>query len=98
VKGGTLTLTIPELKTDVAWKTRAMDNHVWFVVCRNRGDWGLVVRPDGEIVCQVDPSTGIATAELDLAFRHESWIGSDFENRVWGERRPHLYGLLAKDV
>jgi len=79
-------------------QVRAIDNHVWFVVCQNVGKWGLVVRPDGEIVAEVDPSTGLATAELDLAFRYPSWIGSDFENRYWGERRPHLYDRLIEDI
>jgi len=74
---------------------RAMDNHVWFVVCRNRGEWGCVIRPDGEIVGRLSSSSGVATAEIDLGFRHASWIGSDYENRYWGERRPHLYGELT---
>ena len=78
-------------------QVRAMDNHVWFIVCHNDGQWGLIVRPDGKIVAEVDPSTGLAMAELDLRFRFDSWIGSDFENRYWGERRPHLYGELVED-
>ena len=79
-------------------RVRAMDNHVWFVVCQNNGEWGMIVRPDGEIVAEVNPASGVAVAELDLGFRFESWIGSDFENRYWGERRPHLYGRLTEDV
>ena len=76
-------------------QVRAMDNHVWFVVCQNSGKWGLIASPDGRIVAEVDPATGMATAELDLNFRFRSWIGSDFRNRVWGERRPDLYGELG---
>ncbi len=79
-------------------QVRAMDNHVWFVVCQNKGEWGMIVRPDGEIAAEVDPATGIATAEIDLDLRFNSWIGSDFENRYWGERRPHLYGRLVEDL
>ena len=79
-------------------RVRAMDNHVWFVVCQNNGEWGMIVRPDGEIVAEVNPASCVAVAELDLGFRFESWIGSDFENRYWGERRPHLYGRLTEDV
>ncbi len=83
------------------WKrimqVRAMDNHVWFVVCQNKGEWGLIVRPDGKIVAEVDLKTGIALAEVDLNFRFSSTIGSDFQNRVWGERRPHLYRMLSED-
>ena len=58
----------------------------------------MVVRPDGQIVAEVDPSTGVATAELDLGFRFKSRIGSDFENRSWGERRPHLYRRLTEET
>ncbi len=76
-------------------QVRAMDNHVWFVVCHNSGKWGLIARPDGQIVAEVNPHTGLATAELDLNFRFKSWIGSNFRNRTWGERRPDLYNELA---
>ncbi len=79
-------------------RVRAMDNHVWFVVCQNKGEWGLIVRPDGEIVAEVNPSTGIAVAEIDLGWRFDSWIGSDFGNRYWAERRPHLYQRLVEDL
>jgi predicted amidohydrolase len=83
------------------WKqimsVRAMDNHVWFVVCQNKGEWGCVVRPDGEIVAEVNPGNGFAMTEIDLNFRHDSWIGSDFKNRNWGERRPAVYGDLTED-
>jgi predicted amidohydrolase len=79
-------------------QVRAMDNHVWFVVCQNAGEWGLIARPDGQIAAEVDPASGIATAELDLGFRFQSWIGSDFRNRVWGERRPHLYDALVREA
>lgn len=76
---------------------RAMDNHVWMVVCQNNGDRGVIVRPDGEVVAEVDPGDGFAMAEIDLNFRHDSWIGSDFLNRNWGERRPALYRRLSAD-
>ena len=76
-------------------RVRAMDNHVWFIVCRNRGEWGCVIRPDGEIIQELSSPAGVATAEIDLGFRHKSWIGSDYENRYWGERRPHLYQELT---
>ena len=76
---------------------RAMDNHVWMVVCQNNGDRGVIVRPDGEIVAEVNPDTGFAITEIDLNFRYESTIGSDFENRNWAERRPALYRELVED-
>ena len=76
---------------------RAMDNHVWMVVCQNNGDRGVIIRPDGELIKEVDPGDGFAMAEIDLNFRHDSWIGSDFLNRNWGERRPTLYRDLVKD-
>jgi predicted amidohydrolase len=76
---------------------RALDNHVWMVVCQNKGQWGVIVRPDGEIVGQVDPATGMALVEIDLNFRNRSWIGSDFENRNWGDRRPDVYRELTAD-
>ena len=76
-------------------QVRALDNHVWFVVCQNVGKWGLIARPDGRIVAEVDPATGMAIAKLDLGYRFKSRIGSDFRNRVWGERRPELYAELA---
>jgi predicted amidohydrolase len=83
------------------WKrimsVRALDNHVWMVVCQNKGQWGVIVRPDGEIVGQVDPATGMALVEIDLNFRNRSWIGSDFENRNWGDRRPDVYRELTAD-
>ncbi|MFV1996113.1 MAG: carbon-nitrogen hydrolase family protein, partial [Verrucomicrobiales bacterium] len=78
-------------------QVRAMDNHVWFVVCQNRGEWGMIIRPDGKIVARVNPESGLALIELDLNFRFESWIGSDFQNRNWGERRPNLYRELIED-
>ncbi len=78
-------------------QVRAMDNHVWYVICQNKGTWGVIIRPDGEIVAEVDPSTGMAITEIDLNFKHKSWIGSDFENRNWGERRPNLYRELSED-
>ena len=76
---------------------RAMDNHVWMVVCQNNGDRGVIVRPDGEVIAEVDPGDGFAMADIDLNFRHDSWIGSDFLNRNWGERRPALYRRLSAD-
>jgi predicted amidohydrolase len=76
---------------------RAMDNHVWMVVCQNNGDRGVIVRPDGEVMAEVDPGNGFAMAEIDLNFRHASWIGSDFLNRNWGERRPAVYRRLSSD-
>jgi len=82
------------------WQTimqmRAMDHHVWLVACRNRGEWGSVFRPDGKMVSSFDGAEGVVTAQIDLAFRHASWIGSNFENRYWGERRPHAYGELSQ--
>ncbi len=39
----------------------------------------------------------MAITELDLNFKHKSWIGSDFKNRNWGERRPNLYRELIED-
>ncbi len=79
-------------------QVRATDSHAWFIVCRNNGEWGCIIRPDGEIVARLTESAGVATAEIDLDFRHDSWIGSDFRNRYWGERRPHLYGELHDDL
>ena len=79
-------------------QVRAMDNHVWFVVCQNKGEWGMIVRPDGEIAAEVTPSSGIAITEVDLGMRFKSSIGSDFENRYWGERRPHVYGRLIEEL
>ena len=57
----------------------------------------MIVRPAGEIAAELTSSTGIATAEVDLGLRFKSWIGSDFGNRYWGERRPHLYGRLIEE-
>jgi predicted amidohydrolase len=79
-------------------QVRAMDNHVWFVVCENKGEWGLIVRPDGEIAAEVTPSDGLAVAEIDLGMRYHSTIGSDFGNRYWGERRPHVYRRLVEEL
>ena len=79
-------------------QVRAMDNHVWFVICRNNGEWGMIVRPDGEIAAELTSSAGIAIAEIDLGLTFKSWIGSDFRNRYWGERRPHLYGRLIEEL
>tara|TARA_Y100001934_G_scaffold282987_1_gene399721 strand:+ start:4378 stop:5511 length:1134 start_codon:yes stop_codon:yes gene_type:complete len=76
---------------------RAMDNHVWMVVCQNNGDRGVIVRPDGEVIAEVDPGNGFAMAEIDLNFRYDSWIGSDFLNRNWGERRPAVYRRIVED-
>ena len=75
---------------------RAMDNHVWLIACRNRGEWGCVFRPDGQMLSRFDGASGVVTSDVNLGFRHDSWIGSDFENRYWGERRPHLYSALAQ--
>ena len=84
------------------WKrimqVRAMDNHVWLVVCRNNGEWSMIVRPDGVIAAELTTQSGVAVAEVDLSFRYDSWIGSDFGNRYWGERRPHVYGRLVEEV
>jgi predicted amidohydrolase len=79
-------------------QVHALDHHVWFIVCRNNGEWGMIVRPDGEVVAELTTKEGVAVAEVDLGFRHPSYIGSDFANRMWGERRPHLYGELARGL
>lgn len=79
-------------------QVRAMDNSVWLIVCRNRGEWGLVIRPDGEIAAELTQSNGVAITEVDLAMQFDSYIGSDFRNRYWGERRPHVYGRLTEDL
>ena len=76
---------------------RAMDNQVWMVICQNRGERGVIIRPDGKVVVRVDAETGLAMAEIDLNFRWKSWIGSDYRNRTWGERRPNRYGELIRE-
>ena len=78
-------------------QVRAMDNHVWYVICQNKGTWGVIIRPDGEIVAEVNPDTGFAITEIDLNFKYNSTIGSNFQNRNWAERRPNLYGELVED-
>ena len=78
-------------------QVRAMDNHVWYVICQNKGTWGVIIRPDGEIVAEVNPDTGLAITEIDLNFKYDSKIGSDFQNRNWAERRPKLYRELVEN-
>jgi predicted amidohydrolase len=57
----------------------------------------LIVRPDGEIIGEVNPATGFAVVDVDLNFRYDSTAGSDFENRNRAERRPNLCGDLSAD-
>ncbi len=78
-------------------QVRAMDNHVWYVICQNKGTWGMIIRPDGEIVAEVNPDTGLAITEIDLNFKYNTAVGSNFQNRNWAERRPNLYGELVED-
>jgi len=86
---------VPE-KWELVMRMRALDNHVWFVVARNDGEYSCVINPAGDIIASMKAGEHLIVADMDLNFRNWSWIGSDFHNRTWHERRPSAFGALSE--
>ena len=76
-------------------RMRALDNHVWFIVARNKGEGSCIVNPAGDIVAYMKADEHIIFGDVDLNFRNWSWIGSNFRNRTWHERRPSAFTPLC---
>ncbi len=78
-------------------RMRALDNHLWLLVACNHESGSCIVNPAGEIVAFKTGNAGpLLYADLDPRLRTWSYIGSDFKNRYWRERRPSTYGSLTR--
>ncbi len=82
-------------KWELVMRMRALDNHTWFLVARNRGEASCIINPAGDIIASMKKDEYLIFAELDLNFRNWSSIGSNFRNRYWRERRPSAFSQLC---
>ncbi len=76
----------------VIMRARAIENHIWVVVARNRGEASCIVSPSGDILAWNDGRQRIIVADCDISERLRTFRGSTFDDSTWAERRPNLYG------
>lgn len=78
----------------VIQRCRAMDNHIYMVICRNNGEGSCIVAPDGDILAYNAGDTNVITTEIEPDLLWRVARGSTYRDSVWAERRPHLYESL----
>jgi predicted amidohydrolase len=85
-----------------AFRTRAAENFTYLVV--SWGGWGattgsMVIAPNGDIIAEENRAYEIAIADIDPFGGREcaDWANRqpDMRARVFRERRPEVYGVLA---
>jgi omega-amidase len=77
-------------KWDLIMRMRALDNHVWYVIARNRGPGSCIVNPAGEIVASMKEGEQMLFGQVDTSYR----IKGNFYQRYWRDRLPSTYSLL----
>jgi len=78
----------------VIQRARAMDNHLYMVVCRNNREGSCIIAPNGDVLAYNDGDRNAITAHIDPHKQWRTGRGGSFRDSVWAERRPGLYGDL----
>jgi predicted amidohydrolase len=78
-------------------RTRAMDNHLTMIVARNQGLGSCIVDPRGEVLAWNEGDQDVIYAEFDVRPDDRAWNGGSLRDIQWMQRRPHIYGGLAKE-
>ena len=78
----------------VIQRARAMDNHIYMVICRNNGEGSCIIAPDGDVLAYNSGDTNIIAAEIEPDRLWRVARGATYRDSVWAERRPHLYENL----
>jgi predicted amidohydrolase len=76
-------------------RTRAMDNQLNMVVCRNYGVGSCVINRKGDVLAWNGGQQPWVTATVRTDDGYRLWNGSGHRDVCWMQRRPHLYGALA---
>jgi len=80
----------------VIMRARAIDNHLWMIVARNNQEASCVIAPSGDILAYNDGGQRVIWADCDFGERLRPSRGSSFADSTWAERRPQLYGPMAR--
>jgi len=80
----------------VIMRARAIDNHLWMIVARNNQEGSCIISPSGDIVAWSYGSNRVIWADCDFGERLRPSRGSSFADSTWAERRPQLYGPMAR--
>ncbi len=75
----------------VIMRARAIENHIWMVIARNRGEGSCIISPSGDILAWNDGRQRIIVADCDISEELRTFRGSTFRDSTWAERRPQLY-------
>ena len=80
----------------VIMRARAIDNHLWMIVARNNQEASCIIAPSGDILAYNDGGQRVIWADCDFGERLRPWRGASFADSTWAERRPQLYGPMAR--
>ena len=98
------------LYPDFIARTRAAENRVYLLAANRCGEErgtrylgrSVIVAPDGEVLAEGSPEREETLyAEIDPAasdVKRLIFAAGEYELDVWGDRRPDLYGPIARDV
>lgn len=75
----------------VIMRARAIENHLWMVVARNRAEGSCIISPSGDILAWNDGRQRLIMADCDISEELRTFRGSTFRDSTWAERRPQLY-------
>lgn len=75
----------------VIMRARAIENHIWMVIARNRAEGSAIISPSGDILAYNDGRQRVIVAECDISEELRTFRGSTFRDSTWAERRPQLY-------
>jgi nitrilase len=94
--GGAVT-TDDESLNRAAFRTRAADNYVYFVIAMRNG--AMIISPQGTILAETKRPGGIAMADIDPFGGREGGDAlntqRDMRARLFRERNPAAYGVLT---
>ncbi|MGC9320030.1 MAG: carbon-nitrogen hydrolase family protein, partial [Armatimonadota bacterium] len=75
----------------VIMRARAIENHIWMVIARNRAEGSAIISPSGDILAWNDGRQGVIVADCEISEELRTFRGSTFRDSTWAERRPQLY-------
>ncbi|MGE5645543.1 MAG: nitrilase-related carbon-nitrogen hydrolase [Acidobacteriota bacterium] len=95
--GGAVTTGDEDLER-AAFRTRAADNYLYFVVARRRGG-GMILSPQGRFLAEGLEANSIARADIDPFAGREGGDAlnsqTDMRARLFRERNPAAYAVLS---
>lgn len=98
-----------EKNSDWVCPTRAMENHVFFAAANRVGEEkgfrfvgrSKIISPSGEILASADHTEEtVLVAQIEPAkarSKHVVIRPKEYELNLWGERRPDLYSVIARE-